>query len=861
MAERSYAALLLSILMLHMALLSAPVFSQSTARSDIYGPYEFNKYYAVILWIPCSCAGDEGIATMVLYPKEPRYGSSAPVVVYVQGGPYPGFFPFLKEDWDPLGIVWVYFIFPGGSTKIKLPPGVEMEFRSGGEYDYRGSKCYEALYAVLQFAQGKLVSGSGKKIGDFVDYQILYDNVGMYGSSYGGVMAAMVFYRYSSGLEGVRYIVFYESPATNYLTTTDLGRIGEDKDWSVDSDGDGLPWNDIRSPEYVIGSANETWCNINFSTLSYDSEVGFYLDRNGNGKPDYRKEKALYITDLNGNGVIDKNEDYVFRPWIVRVNGRNRLAYSVLVTKAAEEKGLFTIVDEAVMRFDEAWEFWYERDMGYHYDEIVENAPWLKIMQLGFLREHMCPAPDYPNVVVNYNAFRKRGMWIRLNPDKAYLDYVLGRSVETSDNDANIEITFENIREHLIFDHEMNMKSDVRKLIEQASVAEMADRVFYNNWNPNLDHVLIEAPPEEKPPKKSEAVTSSKWVSIGPDGGDNYFVFVTSKHAVIAATGNAAFISRDGAKSWRRITEKNLIDIGFVSMAEANGVLFAGVGRGRGLMVSRDDGETWEPLILGVDEVERGEYCDISSIIALSEEHLIFGIKSLNPEAKSINWVYEAKYDRTSKEWNIIKHELPAEQLPPGTKRVVYRLAYDNDFAGLGPVLFVSKYPVGLYMVTNLDGKWKWVKILDKTTTDVAVAEEQDIVYVGTYDDWIYRGEYLEGKWIWTRLNPIEGAVNPPKLTRPPVISEVEVDPYNPNRIWWGSPGRLVNIYPLPSDHRNVFGVAAWDPESKKWLHSFVEGGWGAFIAIDRHGEGEDKSQYIIEINGVIGARIAYTCS
>ena len=835
-----------------------PCFSTVIKASSLeYGPYDCGKYYAIVFWIPCTSAGSKGVATLMLYPKKPRYGSAAPVAVYVQGGPYSGFFPFLEEDWDPHGIIWIYFIFPGGNTTLKLPDGRKMSFSSGGVYDYRGSACYEALYSVLLFAQGKLASGSGKKISDYVDYKVLTDNVGMYGSSYGGVMAAMVFYKYKKGLEGVKYIVFYESPATNFLTTTDLGRIGEDRNWNVDADGDGLPWNDIRNLKYVVGSCNETGCIIDFSTLKYDSDIGFYLDNNGNGKPDGWKERGLFITDINHNGKSDPDEDFVFRPWIVELGGKRRLVYSYLVIKAAEEKGLLSSVPPVVMNVKETWNFWYERDMGLHYDEIVNNAPWIKVMQISFLREHMCPAPDYPNIVVNYNAFKKRGIWIRLNPDKCYLDYVVGRSVDAPDNDANIEITFTNIRDHTIKDSQMNLNNNVRKLIEIASVAEMADRVYYNNWEPNLNKVLVEVSGPTTPTTFAK-VLEGTWINIGPDGGDNYFVYVTSKHTVITATGNSAFISRDRAASWKRITEVNLVDVGFVSMAEADGVLFAGVGRGKGLMMSTDDGETWVKINTGVDELERGEYCSIVSIVALSSKRLFLGIRSHKPEAKSINCIYELVY--SGGKWKAIKHELPPHSLPPKTAWIVYRLAYDPDFGGK-PVLFVSKYPVGLFMVTNLDGKWKWTKILDKQTTAVAVATEEDIVYVGTYDDWIYRGEYKGGKWTWIKLNPLEGAKNPPKLQRPPVICDIKVDPYNPNRIWWGSPGKLVGAYPYPENHRTVFGVAAWDPVNKKWLHSFVEDGWGAFIAVDKHSEGENPEDYKVYINGVPGAKIAYTCS
>lgn len=135
--------------------------------------------------------------------------------------------------------------------------------------------------------------------------------------------------------------------------------------------------------------------------------------------------------------------------------------------------------------------------------------------------------------------------------------------------------------------------------------------------------------------------------------------------------------------------------------------------------------------------------------------------------------------------------------------------------------------------------------MLDLLTTDVDVAVSADIVYVGTYNDWIYRGD--AGGWI--KQNPFDGSsLEGPAI--PCVISDVEVDPYNPDRLWWGSPGSLVRIYPLPDGHKNYFGVFAWN---KTWHHSYITEGWGAFIAVDYGNESYCDS--------VKGAKIAYTCS
>ncbi|RLE52753.1 MAG: hypothetical protein DRJ33_02885, partial [Candidatus Methanomethylicota archaeon] len=323
---------------------------------------------------------------------------------------------------------------------------------------------------------------------------------------------------------------------------------------------------------------------------------------------------------------------------------------------------------------------------------------------------------------------------------------------------------------------------------------------------------------------------------------------------VIAATANSAFRSTDGAATWCRITEENLIDVGFTAMAEVDGVLYAGVGVGRGLMVSYDDGYSWSKIELGVEELEGGELYDITSIAAVSTKQLYLGCKTL--KAGSLEVVYEVIYDDQSSSWKVIEHKFPEELAFPA-QQVVVKLRYDPDFHG-EPVLFVSRYPDGLYIVKNLDGEWSWQKIFDGNTTAIEVALDQDVVYLGTYDDWIYRGVYEDGSWSWQRLNPLEGRESEFEVDTPPIISDVKVDPYNSNRIWWCSPGRLARVYPVTKEHVNLYGVGAWDPDGKRWLHSFVHYGWGTYVAIDRHGEGESPESFMVKIDGVVGAKIAY---
>lgn len=450
------------------------------------GPVEREKYFYMIFWIPCDCAGEKGLATMVIYPKQPRYKDGAPVVVTSQGGHTPGTLHPPTLDFDPQGVVWIEFLFPGGRFE---------KFESGGVFDYGGRACAEALYSVLQFAQGKIENTVGKKIFDYVDYPILTDNVGVIGNSNGGNIAGQTFARYSSGLEGVKYIIFYETPAGDHYVVGDLGRIGDDPDRRVDGDGDGIPWDDARNLRYIEGSCSETSCQIDFSTLDYDPTIGFYLDNNGDGRANYIGSYPRVKTDIDGSGALEPDEDFIFMALNVNINGKKRVVYSYLVTKAAWDKGLFSKVPEKIMKPEEAYNFWFEREICYHYDEISKNIPWLKVMQLGFVEDHVQASRDHPHVVINYNAFKNRGHWVRLNPDKSYIKLLTGAQLSVKENPANIELTFDNVVQHLLTFRNV-------KLVVQAAVLEMADRVQYDNWTNDLSKAL----PETSVPGKTECM-------------------------------------------------------------------------------------------------------------------------------------------------------------------------------------------------------------------------------------------------------------------------------------------------------------------------------------------------------------------
>lgn len=78
--------------------------------------------------------------------------------------------------------------------------------------------------------------------------------------------------------------------------------------------------------------------------------------------------------------------------------------------------------------------------------------------------------------------------FVRLNPDREYMEYYLSSEyIETNydfiDNPANIEI--DSINQNML---EQNINSI--HLIT-ASILEMADRVYLNNWVENLSSITV----------------------------------------------------------------------------------------------------------------------------------------------------------------------------------------------------------------------------------------------------------------------------------------------------------------------------------------------------------------------------------
>jgi hypothetical protein len=89
--------------------------------------------------------------------------------------------------------------------------------------------------------------------------------------------------------------------------------------------------------------------------------------------------------------------------------------------------------------------------------------------------------------VLQYQGWQGAGMkWVRLNPDAAYVQAVMGGAAQAVDNDANIPVNYSNIVGML----EPEAVPDA--ITHAAAALELSDRVYTDNWQANLDGPLVQ---------------------------------------------------------------------------------------------------------------------------------------------------------------------------------------------------------------------------------------------------------------------------------------------------------------------------------------------------------------------------------
>jgi hypothetical protein len=417
---------------------------------------------------PPKLGGTEGgrIAVRIEVPEQPRYPEGSPVVVEVSTWFVPGNDFHRVNQTTQIGAITVSYLWP---ERVDVESGA----RSEGVYDYGGPDSLEVLRDVIRFASGLIPNVDGYTIDELVAVTPLTDNVGLFASSHAGVVATNVLAHHGSELPTVKYLVGRENPTRDEMYPLELGYFDDQR-------------NPVYNPFYDEDNYSPTAVTVDYSTVGWYQE-----DPQSPGRPYFAA----------GNGL----PEHVLHETISPTMWGKRY-YSRAITQALLDNGALTLgnwpADLATpAETQAAWPF---RITVHNYPVLVTQAPNLKVMLVFAQDDHVQAAETKPHIHQAWDGFTDAAglSWVRMNPDLAYvqainpslvLSKVEGYGSGFPDNPANSEpADWWDIRPW-----GFPVSQGVREDVWLASVAEMADRVREDNWDNNLDEVLVEYPPPQ----------------------------------------------------------------------------------------------------------------------------------------------------------------------------------------------------------------------------------------------------------------------------------------------------------------------------------------------------------------------------
>ncbi|MBT4174235.1 hypothetical protein HOC80_01090 [archaeon] len=391
------------------------------------------------------------IAVAIDVPYDLRYGDSAPIVVvastwFVES--YNNEASGFHLDYNPVdvGAISVTNLWPGKYDKVT---GIESE----GVYDFGGPDSLASLRDTIKFAAGEIPDVNGKYLHELVDVNVLYDNVGMFASSHAGVVATNVMAYYGEDLGSLKYFVGRENPTMAEMYPLEIGHFDTNKE-------------KVYNPYYDHTGYTPTSIDVDYSEVTW-------VEPSEGGRPAF----GDYVLDYKGPQINGK--------WY----------FSQALTHALSDNEAFTEWPDNVATVEEVDYFWPYRITVNNYGLIGEKLPNLKVMLSFATYDHVQAADDKPHIRQAYDGFHKTAdLWTRLNSDISYVQSEIHSSVSEGfpDNEANSEPDdwYSEI-EGWGFAEKLNGELTART-VPLAGVAEMADRVQYDNWEDNLDGILVD---------------------------------------------------------------------------------------------------------------------------------------------------------------------------------------------------------------------------------------------------------------------------------------------------------------------------------------------------------------------------------
>ncbi len=411
----------------------------ATLPEPIASPSQPDQVYRVVR-VP-SETFDEAYMLVLFHadPEQRLYDAGAPVVVSA--------IPSLLTQEAPA------FQIHAGFGAIEVQPILSgwsiAGLGSSGEPDAGGQADAALLREAILFAAGRKTTVEGYTLGQVVQAPVCNDKVVVLGSSSGGAVAMQALDGMDLELsEAVMGLANHEAPVLPQLITSDIGALWMDPGDStnaLDEDGSGFSYDEGLNPAYQPGDCRGDSCDLDYSALAWDPLVNpalfypaqlvqnlwpgvLYLDLDG----DQRLSHIAGSLDVDQNGALDPDEDFVFPPlWDRRLPGAKH-RYSAELLEAAVTAGVLDEGDwpEHVAPLAESQEHWQRRNMALHNEGVAQAAPpWFRVAVEYTLMDHGVAAPDRPHITLFYDAMHSLGVPVRYNGSEAMMECAIDRAL------------------------------------------------------------------------------------------------------------------------------------------------------------------------------------------------------------------------------------------------------------------------------------------------------------------------------------------------------------------------------------------------------------------------------------------------
>ncbi len=396
------------------------------------------------------------VSQLFVPPGLGRYPDGAPVIVYVHGSWATNFVPLeeTRAHLNPgIGAIEIY---------INLPGGEDSEWDSPGTNDRRGAAARQGAGAALRYAAGWVPDTAGCFLADRSPSPVV-PLIGLAAFSNGGNLAWATLADDDVALPEVVGVATHETPASGQFVLVEPGTT------------------ENPSPLYTPGSCDldaegGIVCDLSYSGLAFDASWSDEDD------PD-RQIGALFIdTDSDGSYGTDD-----FRLGALWSPTDNLWVQSLQAQQAAEAAG---ITMDNRLDAESTAAFWSEREAPRQLAAAVARFPDIAAIVSGTEEDHVLTgATDHPHITGMIAAMAAAGVsWYRLHPDSAYSTAASRSGQDFPDLLANTPVAVGADEPMLPNVADGAHGPDYLT----ASITELLDRAYSQEWALNLDAVLYE---------------------------------------------------------------------------------------------------------------------------------------------------------------------------------------------------------------------------------------------------------------------------------------------------------------------------------------------------------------------------------